>query len=315
MHIQTRPTGYWVQTGLLLCALASVVILAVPVLAQPGESKQTNVGRIKLVSKEVFLGTMSWLAQPEGAVISPDFRHAAFITTRGTRQQAVIRDGIEEKAYDEVGSIRFSPDSQRLAYQASHGGKGMVVMDGREGPPFDGLGEGNPVFSPDGKRTAYVGMRRKNPAGMFVVVDGKEGPAMDELIDSPVFSPDSRHVAYGAQRGMRKFVVLDGKEGPHFDLVALDPPLTFSPDSQRLAYVASSLPQMVAVVDGKPSKEFEKIESGGIVFSRASFSALIAGAFVMPAREVENGGSLWMGGRGLNLMALPEPCSAMMVSA
>ena len=145
-----------------LCLLTLGCNLVTPVVAQPASVAPTNVARIRLETKELSFGKLPWLARPEDAVISPDSRHAAFLVSRGNRQQAVLRDGIGEKTYDEVRNISFSPDSQRLAYQACRGSKCLVVVDGREGPVFDGIGDGHPVFSPNSRRVAYAGARRNN---------------------------------------------------------------------------------------------------------------------------------------------------------
>jgi IS66 C-terminal element len=45
---------------------------------------------------------------------------------------------------------------------------------------------------------------------------------------TPLFSPDSKRVAYGAQKGTKWIAVVDGQEGAEFDGLGL---LAFSPDS------------------------------------------------------------------------------------
>ena len=49
-------------------------------------------------------------------------------------------------------------------------------------------------------------------AHVYVVLDDDESAAYDELGGSPTFSPDSRHLVYGARRGEQWYVVADGKE-------------------------------------------------------------------------------------------------------
>jgi len=90
-----------------------------------------------------------------------------------------------------------------------------VVVDGREGEPYDGIGEGSPIFSPDSKRVSYdsqLGNKR------FVVVDRREGKKYDG-IGSLIFSPDSERVTYYAGVGNRRFVVVDGQEGKQYDAI------------------------------------------------------------------------------------------------
>ena len=70
----------------------------------------------------------------------------------------VVVDGQESPRYDALvpDSVRFSPDSQRLAYGVRQGEQWSVVLDGKPGQLYDGIGAGSLVFSPNGQRLAYV---------------------------------------------------------------------------------------------------------------------------------------------------------------
>jgi Tol biopolymer transport system component len=85
----------------------------------------------------------------------------------------------------------------------------------------------------------------------FIVVDGVEGNEYNYM-SNPHFSPDSKHVAYWARRGDKRFVVVDGVEGKEYHEVEDH---VFSPDSKRLAYYASRGDKWVIVVDGVESNE------------------------------------------------------------
>jgi hypothetical protein len=65
----------------------------------------------------------------------------------------VVVDGKEEKKYDSIGNLIFSPDSKRVAYAAWAGNKRFVVVDGKEEKKYDGIvtiGGGKIIFdSPD----------------------------------------------------------------------------------------------------------------------------------------------------------------------
>ncbi len=162
--------------------------------------------------------------------------------------------------------IRVSPDARRVAYAAGAGGKKydattgkgklVAVIDGQEaGKPYDSLGGtslGEIIFSPDGKRLAYVA---SNSGKWFVVVDGKEGKKYDGLVSALSFSPDSRHVVYTASADGKSFAVVDGKEGKHYDVLGVAP--IFSPDSRRVAYAAQTGGKQFAVVDGKEGVHYE----------------------------------------------------------
>jgi hypothetical protein len=52
-----------------------------------------------------------------------------------------------------------------------------------------------------------------------------------------VVSPDNKHVAHVVERAGKFFVVLDGAQQKEYDWIAQETPL-FSPDSRRMAYVA-----------------------------------------------------------------------------
>ena len=56
----------------------------------------------------------------------------------------------------------FSPDSQHVAYAAQQGDKCFVVVDGKPGPAYDGIGESSLVFSPDSQHVAYAAHQGTN---------------------------------------------------------------------------------------------------------------------------------------------------------
>ena len=173
-----------------------------------------------------------------------------------------------QAGYFETFGPTFSPDSRHLAYgmRRLHVGV-LIVCDGREGRVYGLVGK--PVFSPDSQHLAYEAFDRRTKDAdqsrlrrgdeddnRFVVCDGTEGPRYWSLPDymqwdqSPVFSPDSKRLAYAASRegGKKGFVVCDGKEGREYDGVARP---VFSPDSQHLAYWAVRDTRPFIVHDGR----------------------------------------------------------------
>lgn len=179
---------------------------------------------------------------------SPDGRRVAFLAKRGYDAFCVI-DGIEGPAFDPPTTnsilppvIFFSADGKRTAYRAKHGTKSTVVIDGVEGKPYDDILLGpqyfnaipGMVFSPDGKHTAYLAKLGPSDSNWCAVVDGVAGKAY-AAVYSPMYSPDSQHLAFFASSERNKFfVVRDGVEGKAYARLAAGP--LFSPDSKHLAY-------------------------------------------------------------------------------
>ncbi|MGB9488739.1 MAG: hypothetical protein WCD04_21820, partial [Terriglobia bacterium] len=91
----------------------------------------------------------------------------------------------------------------------------------------------------------------------LVVVDAVEAKEYDWIgKGAPVFSPDSKRVAYVAKRGGKWSVVVDDVEGKEYDGIGS---LVFSPDSKRVAYVAMRGGKQLVVLDGVEGKEYDGI--------------------------------------------------------
>ncbi len=125
----------------------------------------------------------------------------------------VVVDGVSQKEYEKVFPLFFSPNSKRYAYFAGQGDEMFVVVDGVEGEKYDSIFLISFVFSPDSMHVAYMARRSGKE---FAVVDGIEQTQYDHIIEmythpildsfdaesgKLVFSSDSKHLAYAAQRG------------------------------------------------------------------------------------------------------------------
>lgn len=131
-----------------------------------------------------------------------------------------------------VPSIVFSPDGKRVAYAASASetlstsyevGKKFIVIDGKaEDASFDGIA--GLSFSPDGKRIAFAAKRGPD---IVAVIDGVEHrtniqgrfPLNPVTVGAPIFSPDSRQVAYVRSRGTVGKKFWKGKSGGELQIV------------------------------------------------------------------------------------------------
>lgn len=96
----------------------------------------------------------------------------------------------------------------------------------------------------------------------LVVVYGKESRQYDAIASPPIFSLDSKRMAYVAQMANVWVTIVDGEAKP-YNAVG---PLIFSPDGERVAYAATkSGDRLFVVVDGESGKEYDDV--GGLVFS------------------------------------------------
>ncbi|MBM4354698.1 MAG: hypothetical protein FJ109_13075 [Deltaproteobacteria bacterium] len=137
-------------------------------------------------------------------------------SARDWEEWTIVVDGQElarfPKRTDSSGSEAwptpvFGKVGKHLAWVAPEGEKPLVVVDGKPGKAYDGLGAG-PVLSPTDGHAAYVAM----DAGKTFVVNGiEEGPPCDEARDL-VFSQDGKRFGYFARRGETWSVIIDGVE-------------------------------------------------------------------------------------------------------
>jgi Tol biopolymer transport system component len=121
--------------------------------------------------------------------------------------------------------------------------------------------------SPNGLRIAYA-LVDGNVSG-HIVIDGKAGPNYAGLAGKPVFSADSKRVAYLAMNTQNLwFVVVDGVESPNRypsrkGHGVVSPYLLFSLDGRKLAYVVSvdtkSAEKQFAVVDRQEGSKYDEI--------------------------------------------------------
>ncbi len=171
----------------------------------------------------------AWIGPP---YFSPDGKRLAYVAETGGKCFVVV-DGEEGRGYDDIGSLTFSPDSKRLAYWARLGGQSFVVLDGEEGERYKSR------FSVHKERT-YVGRGGERVSELDValrekslrtytddrgtkwheygVLPARERKDYDTMAGEPVtFSPDSKRVAYAANRGGKWSVVVEGKEGRAYD--------------------------------------------------------------------------------------------------
>lgn len=249
--------------SILLVHAGWLLLAAVSALAQTPEQPTT---RKESAAREEALGALPRGLTAGTLRISPDGRHFAGAMVHGDKWTVYV-DGVESSEYDAVtdDSIHFSADSKRLAYGAMRGGKGIVVVDGKEYPCGLACAKGFPIFDPSGAHFLYVAAHPGNEAS--VIVDGEEGQTWEALMTGgPTFCPDGKHFAYVAKDGDGARAVVNGVAGPKYQNVVAP---TFGPNCQTVAYVALTPDASILVAGGQ-----ERVRTDNFVRDSLGFDSL-----------------------------------------
>lgn len=162
----------------------------------------------------------------------------------------VVHNGVAGKLYRMVGDLALSRDGSRVAYVAHQNEKfKRIVVDGWDGPLFTEIGM--PVFSPDGKHHMYTITEGEST---YCVIDHKVRYEY-QLGRDPIFSPDSRFIAFSAKTsdGLGKqFVLSDVSMQDKKEFDSCGESFATSDDGSRLAVVCSEGDKFsVKVIDFK----------------------------------------------------------------
>lgn len=277
--------------------LVSAMALAMDVMAAPDSNPQKAITANAAISpaslgRQVTERVISKLAPGRVSTftVSPDGRHVAYwayvngkpdiVSEEGEGGKIVVMvDGRKNsESYDSDETFKpilkliFSPDSRSLAYLVGHSG-GYVYIDELEEEDYGYDIVGNMDdnwfrFSPDSKSAIYVISANNVDGPAYVVTNGRRSEPYSRLAGPPIFSPDSRHLAFAVRinRPYAVYMVADGQEGKHYDEYDYRY-TTFSPDSSKLAYIAGagqpSGPQRhmeyFVVVNGQEGKHYAGI--------------------------------------------------------
>ncbi len=220
-------------------------------------------------------------------LVNDDDSHYAFLAAAGASGTGVGVDGVLGAPRGGIQNVVLASNG-RVAYSfgllgsygdphqaapVAGGANGLYVDHHQVGPggvPFSRTDEAGMrmglsalvLFSPDGKRFAYV---KAVPGGVAPVIDGKVGRTYD-AIKTIQFSPDSRHEFYVGNRNS-DFVVYDGQEMPGEDASGVSN-FVFSQTGDRFAYLAKSAQAGTRmVIDGKASPRFNGLVPNSMSFS------------------------------------------------
>ncbi len=171
------------------------------------------------------------------------------------------------KMEPDIVFLAVSPDNRHLAYVVQRAGKLFVVADGVQHKAYDWISEDTPVFSPDGRRMAYVAMAQAEDKGPFPVVDGVELKQFFAAGMYLRFSQDGRRLAYAAAHRAEEgqCVVVDEVAGKEYDGIGKDS-LRFSPDGRRFAYGSRRGNKWCMVIDCQEQKAYDGLGTS-LIFS------------------------------------------------
>lgn len=200
-------------------------------------------------------------------VFSPDSKHVAYSARDGNKWMCVL-DGKEQKpCYDGMSKPVFT-SGNKVAFVASNHEEGSrIVIGGVEGKGrYDSYVKhpikDSAIINSGRNRTAFLSERKKQ---FYWVVDDKPGKLYDKIPNPRItFSPDGKHFAYAAVRGMIWAMVVDGKEQVVGKSVSKP---VFSPDSKHLAYHVSQPDGGSVVRDGILGKKYNAAYPHTITFS------------------------------------------------
>jgi len=206
-----------------------------------------------------------------GPVLSPDGKHVAFAAKSGEKV-FVMRDNRKGPEFASISwlsgewvfmgesppVLRFSPDSQKLAYAAKRAEKkNFVIVDDNEYGPYETIV--TIKFSPDSKRFGFLvkkGKRNSKDEKYAVVVDGEQSQWYDQAAFL-VFSKDGKHYAYTAKTGERWMIVVDGSplNTRYKDVNSL----LFGPRGNLIIAVTLHSGKSTVLVNGKAGREWDEV--------------------------------------------------------
>lgn len=177
-------------------------------------------------------------------VFSPNSKHLAYAVKDGNWSIYVDNKKVAS-GYDNVDNILVD-NSAKYAFIGRKGNSYAANINGKESAKYPDVS--NLVISPDGKQSAFIARNSSNSE--TAVVNGKEGVSYPIFMGVPVFSPDSKHLAYKTSRftsdgKSRIFLfIIDGKEmtangwyyNAFYQSSGMYSEFTFSADSHYLFY-------------------------------------------------------------------------------
>jgi len=153
--------------------------------------KEANEG---LISRDFFeLPVNQQQFEELSFLTSPNGQSFAYIVKRNDLE-AVSLNGLVGPSYGKITFLKFSPDSQRLAYGVKTvSGKELVVIDGQEGTVYDWLLEPW-FFTPDSQFFVY---KARDSRGDVLVFNCWESSTYERIFNPVMDSSDNKIIFYG----------------------------------------------------------------------------------------------------------------------
>ncbi|HED66796.1 MAG TPA: hypothetical protein ENJ09_14725 [Planctomycetes bacterium] len=209
--------------------------------------------------------------------------HTAMVVIDDAVKRHVVLDGEVGPAWDSIDprGVVFDRSGKHWYYIAQDGDRITVVSDGENGPSSKHLGSVPPSFLSDGRLIYSLREKKQEtlvvdgkPVGVYprlrhfvlspdrtryacftgkdgewtLLLDGEPRGTYPFAPSPPVFTQDSKRMAFLAGRSRKNFVVVDGIEGPAFDIIQRRS-VAFTPDGKHVAYLAGTADKRYIVVD------------------------------------------------------------------
>lgn len=161
--------------------------------------------------------------------VSKDGNRLAYIVREKGSEEFVVFDRKEQPRYDKITQLGWSEDGSRISYIGEKNSQSYVIIGDKKFGPYAGISS----FLFDSKKERFACVVQKDNK-LQAVIDGIAGDYY-AWIDSPVFSPNGKTVAYRARTnkdGEYDILVVEGKVKKFENIM----PLVFSPDGKNLAY-------------------------------------------------------------------------------
>ena len=200
------------------------------------------------------------LDRPGHAAFSPDGLEVAIAARDGLYIVSVDGGGLRQASnLGPVGWVNWSPEGDRIAFDAYQGGYDVFVIgsDGQGLTDLSGLAEGDhfaPVWSPDGDRIAF----HELDSGLRILVAAPDGGGLRavaewqtavEIFDPglafpPAWSPDGERIAFSSLSSLGDSDIFTiGVDGSGLINVTNYPGNDFmpawSPDGEKIAFVST----------------------------------------------------------------------------